>query len=146
MTFPDSVPLDPAELAARLRGAAPGELVVLTPNRRLAQSLESGYDAARAAEGLESWPAASCRGLGVAHESTLDDGDAAPLSEDQEARLGGNRGGGSVGGRASWARRRGSEARKAWAPPALGLEGALRAWKIPSTRRLARWPRRGNGA
>ncbi|MBK8325203.1 MAG: PD-(D/E)XK nuclease family protein [Betaproteobacteria bacterium] len=149
MTFPDSVPLDPAELAARLRGAAPGELVVLTPNRRLAQSLESGYDAARAAEGLESWPAADILPIEdwvrrLHEESTLDDGDAAPslLSEDQEALgweeiVAADPSAAVLVGTAALAR----EARKAWALARdWDLEGALGAWEDSiDAQAFARW-------
>ena len=149
MILPDFPPLEPADLPARLRGAAAGELVVLTPNRRLAQALESGYDAGRAAEGLESWPAADILPIDdwvrrLHEESALDDGDAAPLllSEDQEALgweeiVSADPAAAVLVGTAALAR----EARAAWAlAHDWDLEGALGAWEASvDSQAFARW-------
>jgi len=149
MTSPEFSPLDPADLAVRLRGAPAGELVVLTPNRRLAQALESGYDAARAAEGLESWPAADILPMEdwvrrLHEESALDDAGPAPLllSEDQEALgweeiVAADPSSAVLVGATALAR----EARSAWALARdWDLEGALGAWEASvETQVFARW-------
>lgn len=149
MTIPDFAALDPAGLEARLREAGPGRLTVLTPNRRLAQSLEAGFDAARAAEGLASWAAADILPfddwIARLHEdSALDDSRPAPLrlSEDQEAFaweeiVAGDREARVLVGAAALAR----EARSAWSLACdWDLDGALAAWEAgPDAQAFARW-------
>ncbi len=149
MTAPDFPALDPKELPARLRQAPPGGLVVLTPNRRLAQALEAAHDAARAAEGLASWPAADVLPIDewarrLHEESSLDDGAVAPLllAEDQEAFgweeiVAGDTSAGVLVGASALAR----EARVAWALASdWDLEGALGAWEASAdSQAFARW-------
>jgi probable DNA repair protein len=149
MTTAEFPPIPPAGLALRLREAPAGTLVVLTPNRRLAQSLEAAHDAACAAGGRTSWPAADILPIDdwarrLHEESAVDDTAPAPvlLAEDQESFVwedivAGDRAAAVLVGTAALAR----EARAAWAlANDWGLEGALGSWEAaPDAQAFARW-------
>ena len=149
MTTAAFASISPAGLTSRLRDATSGSLVVLTPNRRLAQSLEAAHDAARVAEGLASWPAADILPIDdwtrrLHEESAVDDAVPAPvlLAEEQEAFVwesvvAGDRAAAVLVGTAALAR----EARAAWSlANDWDLDGALGSWEASDdAQAFARW-------
>jgi probable DNA repair protein len=149
MTSPEFPLLAPAELRDRLHASPAGRLVVITPNRRLAQGLEAEHDAARAREGLAAWPAVDVLPVDdwirrLHEDSALDDSADVPLllTEDQEAFgweevIAADRSAEVLVGKAALAR----EARAAWTlANDWDLEGALGSWEASADAQVfARW-------